>query len=183
MRWRDRGFNLPLMIYQTKEASFSVKFHELSVYPEIEYPVGRKGLVLWSAWQQLGVKANADGMLIVDGDVAIHPGHVIAMFNAINDKPDAVHTAPVKLWPGTSGYDSWVWAHWEHEPSQEIDRVAKYFSFCFTYLPKKLLDACYKGGIINWAYPNVDASVSDWARRSNIEGYSVPGIEPVHMHW
>lgn len=183
VRWRDKGFDLPVIQYGSNNVVNSVKFHPLIINPELQYPLGRKGLALWSAWQQLGVKADADGMLIADSDVAIDPSMVATMFNAIHERPNDVHTAPVKLWPSSTGRIDWIWAHWKDEASQTIDNDARFFSFCFTYLPKRLFNACEKGGIKGWTYPNVDASVSDWARRANIPGHSVPGIEPVHMHW
>lgn len=164
----------------------NVRFHEVRVRPEPEYPAGRKGLALKGAWVQLGRKAGADGMLVLDGDVAIDPGHVRAMFAAIAGRPEIVHTAPVKLWPVSTSRPDWHWAHWEDHPSQDIDGKANYFSFCFTYLPAQLLEACINArpkGLADWTYPNVDASVSAQARRMGLGAWVVRDCYPVHVHW
>jgi hypothetical protein len=161
----------------------SVRFTSLHVGPEPQYPTGRKGLVLASAWANLGRKQQASGMLILDGDVAIDPEMTAVMLNVIFEAPDVVHTAPVKIWPASTGRQSWVWSHWEKEASQESDPRPRYFSFCFTYLPAALIEACVKAGLEGWQYPNVDASVSDHARRGKFEARAVPGIEPVHLNW
>lgn len=160
-----------------------LKFHHLHVMPEAAFPVGRKGLVLHGAWMALGRKAQADGMLIVDGDVAIDPVMAVAMLNAIHSDPEAVWTAPVKIWPESTHRDDWVWSHWEKDASQEKDEIASYFSFCFTYLPASLMEACVKGGLQKWTFPNVDACVAKEARKLGLKARMVDGIEPVHLHW
>lgn len=158
-----------------------IKFRPVYVEPETEYPGGRKGAALAGAWRQFG--RTADGMLILDGDVVIDPIICTPMFNAIHSDPQQVWTAPVRIWPVSTNRPTWVWGHWEEEASQELDMYPKYFSFNFTYLPKKLLEGCIKGGMKNWVYPRVDACVSAEARKLGIKAQMVEDCWPVHLHF
>lgn len=158
------------------------KFHTLDLRPDIDHPVGRKGHALSVAWRALG-RGQAAGMLILDGDVIIDPTHLGAMMAAIDSDPECVWVAPVKLWPVSTHRRDWVWAHWETTPSQQIDQVAGWFSFCFTYIPGPLIDAAIRAGMGRWVYPRVDAGVSKVARRIGVPGKVVAGCFPVHTHW
>ncbi|HMD24756.1 MAG TPA: hypothetical protein VKH61_11690, partial [Streptosporangiaceae bacterium] len=114
-------------------------FHTIHLGPEASHPFGRKGLALAGAWRQLA-QNSPDGMLILDGDVAIDLLDLAAMRAGIHVEPDVVHTAPVRLWPRSMAGESWVWAHWRDDPSQVNVPDPVRFSFCFTYVPAKLIE-------------------------------------------
>ena len=181
--WNGGALKLPPLQYRRGDRLFRAKFHKVSVAATDDYPLGRKGLVLARAWEQLGPPAKAEGMLVLDGDVAVDPVMVRQMMDAIDGAPGIVHTAPVKIWPVSTHRQDWVWAHWENRASQHIDDTASWFSFNFTYLPAALLAACIKRGMKKWIYPAVDANVSRTARAENIEARPVPDCFPVHLHW
>jgi hypothetical protein len=157
-------------------------WHTVHIGPEASHPFGRKGLALAGAWRQL--KSNStDGMLILDGDVAVDILDMAAMNASIHVEPDAVHIAPVRLWPASSGEPSWVWAHWEDDMTQEPCDSPRRFSFCFTYLPRRLIDACLKAGLETWTFPHVDRLVSVEARKQGIPVRVVQGCTPKHVHF
>jgi len=160
-----------------------IQVRTLRIHPEPGWPAGRKGLTLEMAWRQLA-SPDAAGMLILDGDVAVDPGDVVAMFLAVDAAPDDVHVAPVKLWPVSTQEASWKWAHgkggWD---SQEPCGDPDYFSFCFTYLPRRLVAACIRGGMKSWTFPHVDANVSRIAREQKIPARTVPDCHPKHLHF
>lgn len=160
-----------------------IRFHEVHVGPEPGFPAGRKGLALQGAWRQYGSSANADGMVILDGDVAIDPQMVSAMLTAMDKDPSVVWTAPVRLWPASRMERSWVWGHWTDHPSQVVEPTAKWFSFGFTYLPAELLEAAIKAGLRTWTYPSVDARMSKLAVAKDIPALVVPECWPVHLHF
>jgi hypothetical protein len=183
LHWSPPGAAAPWVLPFVRYRDQNLRFFDIHIQPEPGYPAGRKGLMLSGAWQQMG--READGMLILDGDVAIDPQICQAMMSAISTDDEAVWTAPVKIWPAGTMREDWVWAHWEKAPSQVIDQAANWFSFNFTYLPRRLLDSCDKSltGLKSWTYPVVDASVSKHARKLGIPGRVVPDCFPVHMHW
>ena len=158
-------------------------FRDIHIGPEPGYPFGRKGLALAGAWRQLG--DGADGMLILDGDVAIDPADLLTMRRAIDAEPGAVHTAPARIWPKSARRPDWTWAHWsEAGPSQqlEVDGV-RWFSFCFTYLPRYLLTSLCRSGLAGWQFPCVDGSVSRRAQRLGVPVRVVADCWPVHLHY
>jgi hypothetical protein len=157
-------------------------FHSLRIGPEPGFPFGRKGLALAGAWRQLSGR-RTDGLLILDGDVAADLIDLAAMRAAIHVEPDAVHTAPVRLWPASTHEASWVWAHWDREMTQEENWAPRRFSFCFTYLPRRLIDASVKAGLETWTFPHVDRLVSAAAEREKIPVRVVKGCAPRHLHF
>lgn len=182
--WDRKAFDMPPVRYlDSAKVPRVLRFHPLHVVPEVEYPAGRKGLALAGAWRYFGIKGGADGLLILDGDVAIDPVMAEKMLNAIGREPGSVHTAPVRLWPVSTGRPDWVWAHWEKEASQEIDLNPRYFSFNFTWLPRKLIEGCLTDGLERWTFPNCDACVSAMARKMKMPVRVVTEIEPLHLHW
>jgi hypothetical protein len=157
-------------------------FHTVRIGPEPEWPFGRKGAALAGAWRQLAGR-DVDGMLILDGDVAVDLLDVAAMRASIHVEPDAVHIAPVRLWPASFKSESWVWGHWNRDPGQDITGPWRRFSFCFTYLPRRLIDASLKAGLESWSFPHVDERVSNTAERENIPVRLVEGCSPKHLHF
>jgi hypothetical protein len=161
----------------------SLRYHRLRVDPEPGYPFGRKGLQLAAAWRHLA-EPHFDGMLVIDGDVMIDPADHAAMMAAIDARPALVHTAPVRIWPASTKRPGWVWSHWAEAASQDIDRRGvRWFSFCYTYLPRALLEACQAAGLEQWQYPGVDMKVSRQAAAAGIPVNVVPGCWPKHLHW
>jgi hypothetical protein len=157
-------------------------FHVIRLAPEAAYPFGRKGAALAGAWRQLS-GGQTDGMLILDGDVAVDLLDVAAMRAAIHVEPSVVHTAPVRLWPASLHGPSWVWAHWDYDPGQENIASPRRFSFCFTYLPRALIGACIKGGLEEWTFPHVDRLVSKQAEEGKVPVRVVPDCFPKHLHF
>src|SRR5690242_10659791 len=94
-------------------------YYDMHVSPEPGYPFGRKGLVISAAWRQLASR-NASGLLILDGDVAIDPEDHAAMLRAVDERPQLVHVAPVKIWPKSTKRSAWTWSHWRDEPGQAL---------------------------------------------------------------
>lgn len=148
-----------------------VRLHELHYGPEPGYPFGRRGLALATAWQQLG--AGADGMLVLDADVAIDPCDMAAMLKAVRERPEDIHVAPVKLWPASTMRDGWVWGH---DPPGAPTR----WTFSFTYLPKALLEGRNLRG---WTFPAVDTRLAEQAVRMGIPVRVVADCHPKHMHY
>jgi hypothetical protein len=159
-------------------------FHRIRVLPEPGWPLGRKGLALAGAWQQMA-GPNTDGMLILDGDVAIDPLDLAAMRAAIHDEPRSVLTAPARLWPASTNLPEWSWAHWGTPgQSQVLDPgPVTRFSFCFTWLPRRLIHACMAAGLDIWTFPRVDQLVSQEAVRQRIPVRLVAGCWPKHLHY
>jgi hypothetical protein len=157
-------------------------FHTLHLGPEPGYPFGRKGAGLLGAWNQLSTP-TCDGMLLMDGDVAADLLDLAAMLAAIHVKPDITHVAPVRLWPATTRQDGWVWGHWEDDMTQAPVDNPRRFSFCFTYLPRRLISACARAGMEGWTFPQVDRLVSLECRKQRIPVNVVDGCTPKHLHF
>lgn len=157
-------------------------FFNLHVDPEPGYPFGRKGFILASAWKQLAGK-DAHGMLILDGDVAIDPEDHRLMLKAIHDNPGIVHVGAARLWPVSTKKDGWSWAHWISGPTQVNEPNPVWFSFCYTYLPKALIDGALKAGLRGWAYPSVDRNVAETCMKMGIDVRVVPGCAPKHLNY
>lgn len=181
---REPFWPMPVIRYTADGRSYAVKFSPVHFGPETGWPAGRKGAAIAGAWRQLGAGADADGMLLLDADVAVDPQMVIDMMTAIGSDPESVWTAPVRIWPVSTLRDGWVWSHWDQAASQQVDEVANWFSFCFTYVPRALIEHCLKGSRLqSWTYPKVDASMARAARDMGIKGRVVPDCFPVHLHW
>jgi len=169
--WDRQSIKLPL-----------ARYHAIHIMPEPGYPCGRRGLAMMGAWSQLG--EGCEGMLCLDGDVAIDPVDHDAMFAAIDKEPGAVHVAPVKLWPTSTHLDGWVWGHGQNARFSAKDPShPDCFTFCFTYLPRCLLELCIKAGMDEWMYPGVDKKVSEVARGFSIPIRVVRNCQPKHVNF
>lgn len=166
-------------------------WHTVRVNPEPGYPAGRKGLQLAGAWDQYA-GPRTDGMVIMDGDVVADLADVRAMLRAVDVAPRSVWTAWARLWrpvPGVDPWPGWVWAHWATVPSQDRGGafpgdgvLPQWFSFCFTYLPKRLIADCRRHGLDQWTFPHVDTRVAQRAQALNIP-VGVVDCEVKHVHW
>jgi hypothetical protein len=157
-------------------------FYVIHIGPEPAYPFGRKGLALAGAWRQLSGR-KTDGMLILDGDVAVDLLDLARMRSAIHMEPGAVHTAPVRLWPASTGQRSWVWGHWDKEMSQDECAAPRRFSFGLTYLPQRLIGSCIRAGLEEWSFPHVDRLVAAQAVKDHVPVRVVNGCSPKHCHF
>jgi hypothetical protein len=162
----------------------SRRFFTLDFGPEPEFPFGRKGLAIARAWQQLAAP-DVTGMLILDGDVAIDPVDLAVMMAAIHAEPDAIHTAPVRLWPVSTRLERWVWGHGrggrhsQEDPDEDLDA----FTFCFTYLPRELIEHCTGHGMESWMFPHVDKQVCLAAAELDLPVRLVRGAQPKHTNY
>lgn len=160
------------------------KFHDLHVNPTLEYPFGQKGMVLANAWKQLNVDNVMDGMLILDGDVAIEPIDLANMLHAIHHHDKMVVTAPARIWPRSTKRKEWSWAHWSKGPSQVMETEnIRWFSFNFTYIPKLVIEQAVKDGLMTWAYPRCDNKVSTAAFNAKVPVFVAQNVLPKHMNY
>ena len=158
------------------------RWHTLHLGPEPGYPFGRKGAEILAAWRQIQMSKQEAGLVILDGDVAIDPVDYQAMMRSITMEPTAVHAAPVRLWPKSTQWKSWTWAHRNGEPSQDDVDNPTVFSFCFTYLPRALLTACHQEGMAKWTFPTCDSKTTDVAAKMRIPVRVVRGASPTHLN-
>jgi hypothetical protein len=169
-------------------------FHVHSVEPEPGWPSGRKGLMLASLWKQQA-KDTSQGMMICDGDVVIDSADMEAMVWAVAGERDAVHVAPVKLWPCATGLPGWVWGHRKILPEgltlqeamdawrTDIDDPDM-FPFGFIWLPARLMDAAIKTGLAKKIYPHVDQHFWQTARDIGVPARVVRGdCHPRHTNY
>lgn len=175
-------------------ASLEAPFHVIEVNPEPEHPKGRKGLVLANAWRQMATDVDV-GMLLLDGDVVIEPTDFLTMVNHVARDVGAVWTAPARLWPRATQLPSWVWGH-RREPVPGATREETlqqwqvdvndpdWFTFCFTFLPRRLVEAAIENGLREWHYPYVDLNMHQLARREGVPVRVVRGdCHPKHVNF
>jgi hypothetical protein len=168
-------------------------FREARVESEAAWPVGRKGLVIHSMWKQLS-KPTSDGMLIMDGDVVIDPVDLTSMLTHVATDINAVWVAPIRLWPRSTHLPGWVWGHRKPTPEgattdevmtawqEDIDDPT-WFTFCFTFLPRALVEQCCKDGMRNWIYPHVDQHVHETSTKMGLRVKVVrAGCHPRHVN-
>lgn len=194
-----RNLNHVLMITLAWKGQVPVERHPRftvhDIVPEPGWPAGRKGLLLASVWET-HKQDDSDGIFICDADVAIDQHDMQLMINAACCEPEAVHVAPVKLWPRATQLPDWVWGHrrpvtrpgvtneeimaaWQ----EDIDDPTM-FSFNFTYLPRRLVEGAVKSGLKKWIYPHVDEKMSELAQELGIPVRVVRnGCSPRHMHY
>jgi hypothetical protein len=168
-------------------------FYEVNITPSAEYPFGQRGKYMVRAWQMLnsgpvtyGQESYrpADGMLLLDGDVAIDPWDLEVMVDAVREDNQVVHVAPMKLWPVSTRAESWVWAYGENEfRGIEPDGPVNLFTFGFTYLPKLLIHKCIYAGMEEWVYPDVDTNVCMTAMKAKIPVNVVYACQPKHCNY
>lgn len=160
-----------------------IRHFDLHLAPEPGYPFGRKGLALLGAWRQLRTD-QCSGMLIQDGDVVVDPLDVAAMLETVRGRPELVWTAPVRLWPASTQRTSWVWGHWAAAgPTQQPEPNPTFFSFCYTYLPRRVIDQAARMGLDKWTFPGVDKRMSQAAQAARVPVRVVDGCTPKHLHY
>lgn len=178
------------VIWDPHPVRFPLRIHgavirEVHIAPETAWPAGRKGLVLESAWKQLGT--DAVGMLLLDGDVVIDPHDLLMMMTAIVSEPAAVHTAATRIWPVSKGdIPGWVWSHWSGKPTQDLGKASAgpdFFSFGFTYIPRAVMDAAIRSGLRSKVFPHVDQHVSATAVKAGVPIRIVRDCMPKHMNY
>jgi hypothetical protein len=172
-------------------------FRAFDVMPTAEHPFGQKGLLLTRIWQ-VSARVQSSGMLILDADCAIDPLDYSAMIISATTEPDVVWTAPVRLWPASTAYHYWVWGHREvltdRDPPLSNEEARKIwqsdiddptmFTFNFTYLPRRLIEACIRSDMATWVFPHVDEYTWQEAREAKIPVRVVRrGCAPKHLHY
>jgi hypothetical protein len=180
MAWEGRS------IYTGFQNGTPTPFRRVDIYSTNEYPVGRKGYTLTQCWRTMK-DTHTSGLLILDSDVAIDPNDFSHMYNAMRGDSSAIHIGASLIWPKSTGYSTPVWAHrkfgtefkeWRTNRT-DVDTA----SFCFTYLPARLLEACISSGMANWTFPSVDMQVFTTARRIGTSFKVVPNCNPKHMNY
>lgn len=171
------------VVWNHSAIPLNLPFKDVHVFPEPGYPAGRKGLQLAGAWQQLASKHD-DGLVLVDGDCVVDPHDIQMMSAAIHEQPAIVHTARAKLWPRSTKLDDWVWAHHNGLRGQDLAPLTAplFWTFCFTYLPRALIEGAVKAGLRDWCYPHVDTKMACTARQMKIPCHLV-NCEPKHLHY
>lgn len=161
-------------------------FRKIDIWPTNEYPVGRKGYTLATCWRTMK-ETHTSGMLILDSDVAIDPNDFSSMYSSMRSNSNAVHIGPSLIWPKSTGYSHVVWAHRKFGTTfkewREFKTDVDTASFCFTYLPSSLIEACISTGLADWTFPSVDMQVFTVARRLHIPFRVVENCHPKHMNY
>lgn len=161
-------------------------FRKVDIIPTNEHPLGRKGYTLTQCWKTMK-ESHTKGMLILDGDVAIDPVDFALMYNAMRADNDAIHIGPSRIWPKSTGHPDWIWAHRKfgttYKDWKEFRTDVDTASFCFTYIPARVINACISSGMEKWIYPEVDKSVFEIARKLEIRYNVVEGCYPKHMNF
>lgn len=159
-----------------------ITFKDIHIIPTADYPYGQKGLALAHFWDQMQACSTYEGILLLDGDVAIDPYDLASMVAQIEaTEGQKVITAPIRLWYG----DEWFWCHRDitNELSKEPELPIKYFGFGFTYLPGILMHAAIKKGLRLTAYPYVDEFMSTVALQIPIDVEIARDCDPKHLHF
>jgi hypothetical protein len=162
-------------------------FYTIHVDPSPEYPFGQKGKCIYNAWKGLADptgQPTTDGVIILDADVMIDPDMMSKMETAVHNDPDWVHVAPVKIFPISTKFQTWCWAHWSDYKSQvlEYDNV-KWFSFNFTYLPRAVITKAIETGLKDWRYPVVDKNMAIAANKIGVKVNVLKDVYPVHLNY
>lgn len=167
---------------------------ELIVEPETGYPAGRKGLQFARFWEHFATP-ETPGMVINDADCVIDAYDHMGMVYAAQLERDAVHTAPVRLYPRATNLPDWVWGHRKLLPRGLEDPRAisewqtdiddpDMFTFNFTYLPRRLVEAAIKKGLETWMYPKVDWRMWETAKEIGVPVRVVRnGCHPTHINY
>ena len=174
VNWDNSALNIPT----------PGKFHNLHVNPSVDYPFGEKGRAIAGAWKQLNADNKMDGMLILDGDVVIEPTDLVNMLQAIHHHDKMVVVAPTRIWPKSTKRKDWSWAHWSKEPNQTLEtKNIRWFSFNFTYLPKKVIEQAMQDGLATWMYPRCDMRMSDAAFNAGVPVFVAEAVQPKHLNF
>lgn len=168
------------LIWNRQTFPLNIPIREIYVDPEPDWPFGRKGHVLKRVWDEL---PNQEGMLILDGDVAIDPDDMAVMKQAIARKNNEVFTAPAKIWPASTGFPMRCWAHGHDMYGGDSEEPITRFSFNFTYLPARLMRSAIAGGLGLWTYPDVDRKMSVLAADKGIPVNLVEDCWPKHLNF
>lgn len=160
--------------------------HVLNCQPGTDYPHGRKALMMSMLWSELGTW-GAPGVLWLDPDIAADPDDLAAMTEAVREHPADMHTAAVKLWPESTGRDTWMWSHrggslGAPAATQQEDTPVSYVSTGFLYTPARLLDLAFPAGS-GWQWDQVDVGLSEIALQAGIPAHLVKGCRPKHLHF
>lgn len=151
-----------------------------------EFPDNHRAILMADAWQVLR-KKGCDGIWWLTCDVALDPDDQIAMIKSINQRPEHVWTGMVKLWPQSTGRDTWMWSHrggsmGNPVATQDETAPVTYFSIDCVWTPAALLDLAM-AQIEEWPWNHIDVKLSELAIYHRIPVHLVHGCRPKHLHF
>ena len=130
------------------------------------------------------------GITFYDGDVTIDEMDYRVMLSSIMEDPEAIWTAPVRIWPHRTNFPDWIWSHRRDlrpgdDPLTEWQKDTDdpdLWSFGFTYIPARLMNTAIDNGLEEWVYPKVDVEMSLLAKKEDIPCKVVRGdCHPKHL--
>lgn len=158
----------------------------LDIWPIPNYPNGNEAQQIANTWADARAH-GATGLLLLGCDIAADPDDLDAMAQAVQDRPGDLHTGLVKLWPGSTGLDHWIWSHRGgtlDQPAILADPMAPvaYVSLGFLWVPRRLLDLAAPD-MPGWQWGQADVRLSEVALDHGIPAWAVPGCQPKHLHF
>lgn len=151
-----------------------------------EYPDNHRAILMHEAWKY-AQRNNRNGVWWLTCDIALDPDDRQAMYDAVHEYPGLVHTGLVKLWPASTGRDSWMWSHrggtiGAPVATQDETAPVTYFSIDCVWTPRALLDLAFP--VIEGAQWNhIDLRLSEIAAENGIGARVVLGCRPKHLHY
>ena len=137
----------------------------------------------WEDWRDRG----AAGVIWMDPDIVADPDDLAAITARISYWPAAVWCSLHKLWPASTGRDTWVWGHgrWA-EPVPEMTQQAMvmpgWFALGMTYTPAVLLDKVL-ADLPLWPFGAIDMGLSKMARELRVPIRVARECRPKHLHY
>lgn len=160
--------------------------HIIDVWPSPEYPKGNEAGKIAECWES-NRDSGYPGLLLLGCDVAADPDDLAAMVASVAQLPADLHTGMVKLWPASTGRQTWMWSHRTGtlgEPAVITDERAQptYVSLGFLWCPARLLNlaAPIMG---RWEHGEADVRLSEVAIRAGIPAHAVADCRPKHLHY
>lgn len=160
--------------------------HVMHVESPPKYPDNHRAFLMSQA-SRLARENGHNGVWWLTCDIALDPGDVQAMEDAVHESPELVHTGLVKLWPASTGRDTWMWSHRSGKigaPTATQDETAPvtYFSIDCVWTPVRLLDLAFPR-IEGAQWNHIDLRLSEIAAENDIGARVVAGCRPKHLHY
>lgn len=158
----------------------------LDIWPSDAYPKGDEARQI--AWMWVVARGQGHpGLLLLGCDVAADPDDLDAMTAAVAARPGDLHTGLVKLWPESTGRNTFMWSHRQGTigmpvvTSDESGQVS-YVSLGFLWVPGRLLDLV-SPLMGPWQHGETDVRLSEIALSAGIPAYIVSDCRPKHLHF
>lgn len=137
----------------------------------------------WEEWRDRG----ATGVIWMDPDIVADPDDLAAMLTRVRYHADAVWISLHKLWPASTGRDTWVWGHgrWNGTMpamSQDHTVMPGWFALGMTYTPALLLDKVV-ADLPCWVFGQIDMGLSKVAREIPVPMRVAERCRPKHLHY